>query len=119
MSHHRLENYLRSARKRAGLSQAEVAYLLGCRSGTKVSRYERFARRPSLETTFAYEVVFGVPAAELLAGIFQEARRHTVRRARRLLHKLGSGQSTQRNQQKLTFLRAISVAPPPPFHEPS
>jgi hypothetical protein len=41
-----------------------VAILLGCKKGTKVSRYERFARKPSLETLFAYEVVFGAPARE-------------------------------------------------------
>ena len=41
-----LHNYLRTYRKRAGLSQAEVAFLLGCHSGAKVSRYEHAARRP-------------------------------------------------------------------------
>jgi|SRR6266576_4678451 len=59
---HKLENYLRTYRKQSGLSQDEVAFLLGCQTGTKVSRYERFARKPSLETLFAYEVVFGAPA---------------------------------------------------------
>jgi len=63
---HKLENYLRTYRKQSGLSQDEVAYLLGCQNGTKVSRYERFARKPSLETLFAYEVVFGAPAREQL-----------------------------------------------------
>ena len=66
---HRLPNYLRTHRKRAGLSQDEVAFLLGCRSGAKVSRYERLARRLSLETAFAYEALFGVPARELFAGV--------------------------------------------------
>ena len=30
MTPHRLENYLRSYRKESGLSQQEVAFLLGC-----------------------------------------------------------------------------------------
>ena len=72
---HKLENYLRTYRKRSGLSQDEVAYLLGCQNGTKVSRYERFARKPSLETLFAYEVVFGAPARELFAGVYQKVGR--------------------------------------------
>ena len=46
---HNLENYLRTYRKRSNLSQDEVAFLLGCRGGTKVSRYERHARKPNLE----------------------------------------------------------------------
>ena len=53
---HKLQNYLRTYRKRSGLSQDEVAFLLGCQTGAKVSRYEPFARKPSLETLFAYEV---------------------------------------------------------------
>jgi hypothetical protein len=46
-------NYLRSNRKRLALSQDEVAFLLGALSGTKVCRYERFVRTPSLETALA------------------------------------------------------------------
>jgi transcriptional regulator with XRE-family HTH domain len=67
---YKLENYLRTYRKRSGLSQDEMAFLLGCQNGTKVSRYERFARKPNLETLFAYEVVFGAPARELFAGVY-------------------------------------------------
>ena len=75
---HKLENYLRTYRKRSGLSQDEVAFLLGCQNGTKVSRYERFARKPSLETLFAYEVVFGASARELFAGAYQKVEKKTL-----------------------------------------
>lgn len=40
----KLDNSLRAYRKGAGLSQGEVAYLGGCRSGTRV---------PSLEAALA------------------------------------------------------------------
>ena len=73
MSSHKLENYLRKYRRRAGLTQDELAFLLGCKSGAKVSRYERFARTPNLQTALAYEVVFGAPARELLAGAARES----------------------------------------------
>jgi transcriptional regulator with XRE-family HTH domain len=52
-----LPSYLRTYRKSADLSQNEVALLLGFDGGTKVSRYERFRRHPSLETVGAYEAV--------------------------------------------------------------
>ena len=51
---------------------------MGCQNGTKVSRYERFARKPSLETLFAYEVVFGAPARELFAGAYQKVPNNFV-----------------------------------------
>src|SRR5881397_730442 len=87
---HRLPNYLKTHRKRAGLSQDEVAFLFGCRSGAKVSRYERLARRPSLETAFAYEAVFGVPARELFAGVYEKVEEEIRKRARVLAGKLTS-----------------------------
>jgi len=67
----KLHNYLRTYRKRAGLSQREMALLLGCRSTDKVSKYECFRRLPALQTAFAYEATFHVPVRELFAGVFE------------------------------------------------
>jgi transcriptional regulator with XRE-family HTH domain len=36
-----------------GLSQDQVASILGCRSGAKISRYERFSRELTLRTAIA------------------------------------------------------------------
>ncbi len=44
--------YLRTYRKRSGLTQSEVARLLGLESGQLISRYERLDRSPNLETVF-------------------------------------------------------------------
>ncbi len=82
MSHHRLENYLKTHRKRARLSQREVAWLLGSRDGTCPARHESFVRTPSLKTALAYEAVYGVPVRELFAGTYERAERETARRAR-------------------------------------
>jgi transcriptional regulator with XRE-family HTH domain len=71
MTPHRLENYLRTYRKKAGLSQREVAFLLGCEDGAQISRYEKRRRLPPLETALACEAIFGVPIAELFAGVRQ------------------------------------------------
>src|SRR5881628_703008 len=110
MASHRLPNYLKTHRKRAGLSQDEVAFLLGCRSGAKVSRYERLARRPSLETAFAYEAVFGVPARELFAGVYEKVEREVVKRARVLAGKLNATQSDRTVHRKLDRLKAMTTA---------
>ena len=42
-----LPNYLRAHRKATGLSQRDVARLLGGGNGSKVSGYEHFSRTPS------------------------------------------------------------------------
>ena len=70
---HRVKTYLRTFRRRSGLTQAEVAFLLGAESGAKVSRYERLSRRPSFQTALGLQAVFGVPAEALLPVISAQA----------------------------------------------
>lgn len=69
MPHVRLENYLRANRKKSGLTQREVAFLLGCQNGAQVSRYEKRRRMPPLQTALACEAVFGTPVSDLFAGL--------------------------------------------------
>lgn len=107
-----LPNYLRAYRKRRGFSQEEVAHLLGCRHGTKISRYERFGRTPLLETALAYEVIFRVPVRELFLGIFEAAERETRKRARYLARQIERHHGSRLVEQKLTALRALTAPPP-------
>lgn len=85
---HRLPNYLRAHRKRARLSQKDVAFLLGCRASAKVSRYERFVREPTLRTAIACEVILHAPIRELFAGVYEEVARVTEKRARQFAQRL-------------------------------
>lgn len=107
MSSHKLHNYLRTYRKRSGLSQRELAFLLGCRSGAKVSRYERLARQPGLRTVFAYVAIFGVPPQELFAGFFDEVKGKTFERARLLMDKLCAAKPHPLITRKLDVLKAM------------
>ena len=105
---HKLQNYLRTYRKRSSLSQDEVAFLLGCQTGTKVSRYERSARKPNLETILAYVVVFGTRGRELFAGTFQKVEKRIVNRAQLLTRKLSRATPTAAAARKLQILEAIT-----------
>jgi transcriptional regulator with XRE-family HTH domain len=81
----RLDNYLRSHRKHRALSQDDVARLIGARCGSTVSRYESFARRPSLEMAVAFALVLDVPLRELFVGLHEQVEMRVRRRARALL----------------------------------
>jgi transcriptional regulator with XRE-family HTH domain len=105
---HKLQNYLRTYRKRSSLSQDEVAFLLGCQSGTKVSRYERHTRKPNLETLFAYEMVFAAPARELFAGVYQKVENKIQNRAQLLTRKLNRATPDRMATRKLQILEAIT-----------
>lgn len=104
----KLNNYLRTYRKRAGLSQEELSYLLGAGHESKVSRYEESARQPRLETLLAYEAVFGAPPKELYAGLYEKVEQETKRRAARLVRKLANKKSSPVNEHKLASLRQIA-----------
>ena len=102
-----LAHYLRSHRKRLGLSQDELAWLMGCASGSKVSKYERFFCEPSLKAVLAYEIVFRVPARQLFAGIFEAVQMVTTRRARALIKQFERSRNGARATAKLAALRSI------------
>ena len=107
----KLPNYIRSERKRRGLSQEEIAFLLGSESGAKVSRYERFRREPKLETALAYEALFTTSVHDLFAGVAEEAERETRKRARRLLRRLTMRTQHPAIARKVATLRALADNP--------
>ena len=108
MPHAKLPNYVRTFRKRSYLSQDEIAYLLGCKNGSKISRYENFSRRPSPEAMFAYEIIFHVPVRELFAGIYQKVESDVLKRAQLLVRKTPAVDPNRITSRKLQALRAIS-----------
>ena len=80
MATQRLENYLRTHRKRSGLTQREVAFLLGWKTDGSLGRYEKRRRLPPLKTALACEEIFGVPVGELFAGVRQEVGKDIEKR---------------------------------------
>jgi len=115
MASSHLPNYLRTNRMRLGLSQDEVAYLLGTESGTRVSRYEQFARDPGLRTALAYEAIFQRPIRELFAGIYDEVEREVASRAKRLVlntDHMRPGERTARKREVLTKIAGTKVKKP-------
>jgi transcriptional regulator with XRE-family HTH domain len=63
--------HLRTLRKRSGLSQKDLANILGFRSGVQISRHERSDSVPDLLTAFGYEAIFRVPISGLFPGLYQ------------------------------------------------
>lgn len=100
----RLPHYVKHERKRAGLAQADVAYLLGVHAPSKVVRYEGGRHLPPLKTALAYEALFGIPVAELFPGTVKAVRKQLQRRAKRwvnLLERLPQTPRLSRRQRSL------------------
>src|SRR5271155_4118680 len=94
MATSKLDHYLRACRKRSGLSQREVGFLLGAKTRAQVSRYER-RHSPPLRTALAFEAPFGAPVAEIFAGIRESAEKELRRRARTLARELRAQDGTR------------------------
>lgn len=82
----KLSHYLRTERRRYGLTQTDIAALLGGSWKGRVSLYERGALPPT-EVVLAYEAIFGRPVAALLGGTYDLVAAEIRNRARRLLAK--------------------------------
>jgi transcriptional regulator with XRE-family HTH domain len=85
--HHQLPCYLHSLRKRYGLSQPELAELLGI-SVSALSRYEGQSRKPTAELIVAAEVIFGLCAKDIFPLFYHEVQQVVVKRAKALYARL-------------------------------
>ncbi|HEY5212537.1 MAG TPA: helix-turn-helix transcriptional regulator [Acidobacteriaceae bacterium] len=71
MTREPVANYLRTHRRKSGLSQQELAQILGYLTEIQVSRHERSSTIPGLLIAVGYEVIFHVPLSELFPGLYQ------------------------------------------------
>jgi len=69
MSRTHLESYLRYHRLRSGLSQRDLAEIVGFIANHQVSRHEHSAAIPSLLAALSYRAVFCIPIEDLFPGV--------------------------------------------------
>lgn len=107
----KITNYLRVRRKQWGLSQAELAFLLGYRSETVVSRFEQSDREVTLACALTCALVFGCEPRELFPALLDQVEDEAVRRMYELYERLQVAAPTQRTTAKLQLLtKALSRA---------
>jgi transcriptional regulator with XRE-family HTH domain len=102
----KLDCYLRSYRRRWGLTQEELATLLGCKTGAVISRLERHGRHPTLKVAYAFEVIFGTTPIELFPGLHVKVRKNVIARMRDLYDEL-QGDPSKTTRLKLDFFEEV------------
>ena len=100
----KLPHYLRTERRRHGLTQADIAALLGSSWKGRVSFYERGAL-PPIQVALAYEAIFGRGVAELMPGTYDAMTRAVRERARELLAEEPSPRSPRRLRRREALQR--------------
>jgi transcriptional regulator with XRE-family HTH domain len=100
----KLVHYLRNERRRAALTQADIAALLGGPWKGRVSWYERGAV-PPVDVALEYQAILGKPIAELLGGAYDKAAFNVRRRARDLLNHDSLANTPRRLRRRKTLER--------------
>jgi len=101
-----MSNYLRRERRAWGLTQRELAELLGCRCPKQLSRIERDVRPPSMRVLVASKILFGCPARRIFPRLYDEVEELVIRNAYRLHQRLEDNQSAGAMRKK-AFLEEV------------
>jgi DNA-binding XRE family transcriptional regulator len=102
----RIKTYVRPLRRRWALTQRELAFLVGAKSGAVVSRIEGLKRPPSLPVTLACALVFGTAPLELFPDLHSQIHNDVLRRVNELYDEL-QGNPSKETRIKLDFLETV------------
>ena len=92
-----------SYRLRSGLSQGELAHLLGWKRAEVISRIEKKQRPPTLKLVIACFILFGAPAAELFPDISASIEIDVMARVWELYEKI-QGDPSKKTKTKIELL---------------
>ena len=97
--------YLRFLRRKSGLSQRELARLLGGVTSSQISRHERSITPPTLIAAFGYQVVFRKPVSEMFPGLFHTIEAAVIEQLEALERELG--ESTAKGRAAAPIARRL------------
>ena len=99
-------SFVRANRRRWGLTQPELALLIGLTSATAVSRIERAKRTPAASTLIACCIVFGVVTPDLFPSLHGEIEAAVIDAAQVLLAQL-DGCADKQSARKRQLLEGM------------
>ena len=99
---------MRTYRIRAGLTQRDVAALLGLETGSTISRTEKGDGIPSLHVLLGYCVLFEVHPEKIVPGILRDIEKAVLVRVNILAAQLKKRQPTPMVLERIKFLENLS-----------
>jgi transcriptional regulator with XRE-family HTH domain len=101
-----IDSYIRRERRKWGLTQQELASLLGQKSRARVSALEHGHIRPNAEDLVLLSTIFGLTPRQLFPRAAEDWHADLLRRSKRVLRDIDA-QATLRAQRKIVLLRQI------------
>lgn len=102
--------YLRTHRRVWGLTQRELAPLMGFESAAHVSRIENGKRAPTIEVAFACQVIFGIPPSAMFPHAYDLVEERVIRDVYRLHLALSDTTSPSGLRKRELFSLALERA---------
>jgi transcriptional regulator with XRE-family HTH domain len=103
--------YLRRERRKWGLTQRELAFLVGCKSRAQISALENGTMRPTAEQLLLFQLLFGMTAAQLFPQLARGSEQHLLQSARTMIASLEPASTLRAKRKQLllrqTFTRAV------------
>jgi len=105
-----IANRVFAARRKASLTQRELALLLGYIDEGAVARHERFCSMPPFLIALAYEIIFQAPVGEIFFGL-RDTVEHVIEERisdfkKSLEQRDARGREATRTARKLEWLTA-------------
>jgi transcriptional regulator with XRE-family HTH domain len=94
------KNYLRTYRKRVGLSQRQLAAVLGLKSSTRISEMELGKGLPNARECIVFRLLFKRPIEEMWPGIRAHAESKTLQKLWQLLAQLEQANSCSNRKRE-------------------
>ena len=102
----RLISYLRPLRRRWGLTQRELAFLIDAKTHSAISQIEALKKYPSLAGAIACSIIFDTPSLELFPELYANVYAVVLDRADELYQNL-QGNASRVTRAKLDFLEEV------------
>ncbi|NWG53216.1 MAG: helix-turn-helix transcriptional regulator [Hydrogenophilaceae bacterium] len=111
----RINVQFRTLRRASGLVQEDIAFLLGFKAASTVSRFEQRSHEPDIRTALACEHILGAPVRTLFEPVYAEVGRLVQTRARQRLDSLTALVGDARHAARLAHLARLAEQPPTLF----
>jgi transcriptional regulator with XRE-family HTH domain len=102
--------YLRTHRRKWGLSQKDLARLIGNIGCSQLSRYENSKRGPKIEVALACQVIFGVIPSIMFLDTYASVEEEVMRNMYRMNEALKNTTSLTGLRKRELFAIALSRA---------
>ena len=101
------KNYLKTVRLETGLSQEEVAYMLGLKSTAYLCRLEQRKCAPSIRIILGCRILYKATLDAIIPAYMKDIEEEVCERANTLLTSLRKKEQTPLIRQKINSLRRI------------